>query len=334
MNLNTNMNKPKILFACPIADAEAKARIERYAEVVEIAAATEEAVLANLDGIEGLIVPYTQHAVITRAVLDCGRQLKLVGTTYGGTRQNVDDAYAMEKGLTVIHTGASRPRPMAEFTLGLILSSLMHIHNFHHAMRSGDAWPRTKFPRGRILHDRAVGIIGLGRIGQGIVELLRGFTTRLYVCSRHLGPEEAREMGVVNLPLDEIFAQCEVVVLTGGYTAETHHLIRKQHFDRMRPGGLFVNIARGKMVHEREMIEALAQRDLYLALDVFEEEPLPADSPLRSSDRVLLVPHRGNNAIEFEQRWQCLADEIERFCTGQRPESALTPQRLRDMSES
>jgi len=123
-------------------------------------------------------------------------------------------------------------------------------------------------------------------------------------------------------------------VLAGGYTPDTHHMIRKSHFERIPPGALFVNIARGKMVDEQEMIEALAQHEFYLALDVFEEEPLAADSPLRQSDRVLLVPHRGNNAIEFEERWPCLADEIERFCTGKRPESALTVERLRVMSES
>jgi D-3-phosphoglycerate dehydrogenase len=328
------MTKPKILFACPIADAEAKARIEHYAEVVEIAPATEEAVLEHLDGMEGLIVPFTPQPVITRAVLDRGKQLKLVGTTYGGTRQNVDDRYAVEKGLTVIHTGASRPRPMAEFTLGLILSSLMHIHSFHHAMCSGEAWPRSKYPRGRILQDRAVGIVGLGLIGEGILELLRPFTNKLFVYSRHLSDADSRQKGVERLALDDLFSRCEIVVLAGGYTPETHHLIRRQHFDRMPAGGLFVNIARGKMVHEQEMIEALQSRDIYLALDVFEEEPLAAESPLRSNDRVLLVPHRGNNAIEFEQRWQCLADEIERFYTGQCPQSALTLERLSVMSES
>jgi D-3-phosphoglycerate dehydrogenase / 2-oxoglutarate reductase len=328
------MSKPKILFTCQIADADAKRRIERCAEVIEIAEATEAAVLAHLDGVEGVIVPFTQQQVITHAVLDQGRDLKLVGTTYGGTRQNVDDRYALEKGLVVIHTGASRPRPMAEFTLVLVLSSLMHIHAFHHAMRSGEAWPRFKFPRGRILQGRAVGIIGLGLIGEGLLDLLRPFTDRLFVSSRHLSDEDSRRKGVERLELDDLFARCEVVILAGGYTPATHHLIRKRHFERMPPGGLFVNIARGKMVHEQEMIEALAQRDIYLALDVFEEEPLPADSPLRASDRVLLVPHRGNNAIEFEQRWQCLADEIERFCAGERPHSALTLERLDTMSES
>ncbi len=328
------MSKPKYLFACSIADPDAKARIEQYVELIELPEATEAALLQNLEGVEGIIVPYTATPVITRQVIDRGTALKLVGTTYGGTRQNIDDQYAVQRGLTVIHTGPSRPRPMAEFTLGLILSSLMHIHNYHHDMRSGEAWPRFKYPRGRLLSNRTVGVIGLGLIGDGILELLRGFTDRLYVYSRHLGDADAQAKGVRNLALDELFATCEVVILAGGYTPETHHMIRKSHFERMQPGALFVNIARGKMVHQQEMIEALSQCDIYLALDVFEEEPLPADSPLRESDRVLLVPHRGNNAIEFEQRWQCLAGEIERFCTGQRPETALTLQRIRVMSES
>ena len=328
------MSKPKILFACQVADPGAKARMERYVEVIEISEATEQAVLSHIEGVEGLIVPYTKDKVITRQVIDRGGSLKIVGTTYGGTRQNVEDQYAVQQGLTVIHTGASRPRPMAEFTLGLILSSLMHIHNYHHDMRSGDAWPRFKYPRGRILRDRAVGIIGLGLIGEGILELLRPFTSKLYVHSRHLSKADAEAKGVEKLDLDAVFATCEVVVLAGGYTPDTHHMIRKPHFERMQPGALFVNIARGKMVHEQEMIEALGQREIYLALDVFEEEPLAADSPLRENDRVLLVPHRGNNAIEFEERWQCLADEIERYYTGQRPESALTIERLRVMSES
>jgi len=157
---------------------------------------------------------------------------------------------------------------------------------------------------------------------------------RLRVLSLNHSTVLVRIRRVENLEFDALFAACEVVVLAGGYTPDTHHMIRKSHFERIPPGALFVNIARGKMVDEQEMIEALAQHEFYLALDVFEEEPLAADSPLRQSDRVLLVPHRGNNAIEFEERWPCLADEIERFCTGKRPESALTVERLRVMSES
>lgn len=326
--------KPKIVFACKIADAAARARLAAVCDISEIETADPAELARHVTDATGLIVPYTADPLITRAVMDAAPQLRLVGTTYGGVRQNVDDVYALAKGLTVIHTGASRVRPMAEYTLGLILSSLLQIHNYHHYMRSGEAWPRTKFPRTRLLHGRSAGVIGYGRIGQGIAEMLRAFTGDLSVQSNHLTDAAARTAGLEKRELDDIFRECEVIVLAGGYNPSTHHLIRRRHFDLMREDALFVNIARGKMVHEAEMTAAVQERPLYLALDVFEEEPLPADSPLRLSDRVLMTPHRANNPIEFEQRWQTLADEIETFCAGRTPESALTPERAAVMSES
>ncbi len=113
----------------------------------------EGEVLSNIAGKSGVVVPYTANMLITRAVIDHGTDLQLVGSTYGGTRQNIEDIYCLEKGLTVIHTGASRPRPMAEYTLGLILSSLLHLHNYNLYMRTTEPWPRFKYGRSRILHN-------------------------------------------------------------------------------------------------------------------------------------------------------------------------------------
>jgi phosphoglycerate dehydrogenase-like enzyme len=326
--------KPKIVFACKIADAPARARLDAVCEVVEIETTDPAEPARHATDATGIIVPFTADPLLTPTVMDAAPQLRLVGTTYGGVRQNVDDVYALAKGLTVIHTGASRVTPMAEYTLSLILSSLLQIHNYHHYMRSGEAWPRTKFPRTRLLHGRSAGVIGYGRIGQGIAEMLRAFTDDLSVQSNHLTGAAAEAAELKKRELDDIFRSCEVIVLAGGYNPSTHHLIRRRHFDLMREDALFVNIARGKMVNEAEMTAAVQERPIYLALDVFEEEPLPADSPLRASDRVLLTPHRANNPIEFEQRWQTLADEIEAFCAGRTPESALTPERAAVMSES
>lgn len=326
--------KPKYLFMCKIADQEAKSRLERYVDVVEVDSTRYEDVLANVEGKDGLVVPYTDHMLVDKAVLEKGSGLKLVGSTYGGVRQNIDADAAMAKGLTVIHTGASRPRPMAEYALALTLSSLLQIHNYHHYMRSGEAWPRGKYPRTKILFKRKVGVAGLGRIGRGIVELFKCFTDEIAVFSRHLSAEDASALGVEKMELDELFASCEIVLLAGGYTKETHHMVGAKQFELMPDGALFVNIARGGMVDQKAMIEAVQRRDIYLALDVFENEPLEADSPLRGNDRVLITPHRANNSIEFERRWQCLADEIERFATGLKPESALSPERAGTMSES
>ncbi len=326
--------KPKILFACKIADEHARARMEAVCNVVEVETADPAELARHVGDVSGIIVPFTPEPVLTREVMEVAPNLRLVGTTYGGVRQNVDDTYALDKGLTVIHTGASRVQPMAEYTLALILSSLLQIHNYHHYMRSGEAWPRTKYPRTRMLQGRSVGVIGYGRIGQGIVELLRNFTADISVQSNHLTETEAKAAGLNKCDLDGIFRACEVIVLAGGYNPSTHPLIRRRHFDLMRENALFVNIARGKMVNEAEMTAAVQERPIYLALDVFEEEPLPANSPLRESDQVLITPHRANNPIEFEQRWQTLADELERFARGETPESALTPKRAAAMSES
>ena len=328
------MSKPVYLFMCKIPDADAKARMAQYIEVVEVDDASEAAILANLDGKTGLIVPFSREQIVTPAVLDAGTSLELVGTTYGGTRQNVADTYALEKGLTLIHTGPSRVRPMAEYTLALVLTALTQIHNYHHYMRSGDAWPRMRFGRTRILHKRSVGIVGLGLIGRGIVEILRSFTDDISVRSNHLSDEEAKAMGVQKRDLNTIFAECEVIILAGGYTPETHHMVGAEQFALMQDDALFVNIARGKMVDEAAMTAAVQSRPVFLALDVFEEEPLAANSPLRESDRVLMAPHRANAPIEFEQRWQCLADQIEAFYSDKSPETALTPERARAMSAS
>lgn len=326
--------KPKIVFACKISDEEAKKRISQYADIVEIQTGDMQALLDHIQDAEGVIVPYTNEKLITKEIIDAGRNLKIVGATYGGTRQNIDDEYAIEKGLTVIHTGGSRPRPMAEYTLALVLSSLMQIHNYHHYMRSGDAWPRDKYGRARILQNRRVGVIGAGLIGKGIMELFKVFTDDIYVYSRHLTDREEEQLGVHKLELNEVFEKCEIIILASGYTPETHHMIGREQFDKMQKEAIFVNIARGKMVNQKDMIQAVNSKEIYLALDVFEEEPLEADSELRFNDRVLLTPHRANNTREFEQRWQCLADEIELYYSGKTPASALTLERAKTMSSS
>ena len=327
--------KPKLLSLCEVADAGAFARIEALFDVT-VAKITDEAELAAaIPGYEALIVPFTASMLVSERVIDAAPGLKLIASSYGGTRQNIADIYALEKGITVIHTGASRERPMAEYTLALVLSSLLRINCYHADMTlGGEVWPRMKYPRTRILHNRPVAVIGYGRIGRAVVSLFRCFTDRIAVVSRHMTAEEARSAGLVKMELTESFAGNEIIILAGGSNAETFHMIGAEQFAAMREDALFVNIARGKMVDQAAMIAAAESKNIFLALDVFENEPLEADSPLRKLDRVLLTPHRANNSIEFEERWKCLAGELECFAAGGVPESVLTIDRAKVMSES
>ena len=127
----------KLLSLCPIADAEIAQLIAKYYEIDVMSEPTEEKVFEAIAPYDAVIVPYTGPMLISERVIDAGKNLKLIASTYGGTRQNIADIYALEKGITIIHTGASRERPMAEYTLGLVLSSLLRINNYHHDMVSG-----------------------------------------------------------------------------------------------------------------------------------------------------------------------------------------------------
>ncbi len=325
-----------IVFACKIEDPKARERILKLGQIVEAPEAdTPEKLLAASQDAGAIIVPYTSQMLITRELIDSLPSLRLVGSTYGGVRQNIDELHALEKGICVIHTGPTRIRPMAEYTLTLALSALTQVSNYHHYMRSGDAWPRAKFGRTRILHNRKVGIIGYGWIGQGIAQLFKSFTNDIQIYSKHSPADALRAQGFEKaFSLEALFEQCEVIILAGGYTPETHHMIRGTHFEAMSDEALFINIARGKMVHQAEMIEVAQRKPIYLALDVFENEPLEADSPLRHNDRYLIAPHRANAPREFEERWKYVADELERFTSGQSPETALSEERAKVMSES
>ena len=172
------MKKIALLSLGPIADPAARERIARWCDITETTDISEEALFGLIPEFEAVIVPFTAEQLVSRRVIDAGTKLRLIASTYGGTRQNIEDLYALEKGITLIHTGATRARPMAEYTLGLILSSLLRIHNYHHDMVSGEAWPRFKYPRTRILSGRTAAVIGYGRIGSAIAELLKGFARK------------------------------------------------------------------------------------------------------------------------------------------------------------
>ena len=325
--------KKRLLSLCPIADEQARNDLAEFYEITELEKCTEEELFGRAGSFEALIVPYTAGMLVSERVIDKASNLEIIASSYGGTRQNIADIHAIRKGIAVLHTGASRERPMAEYTLGLVLCSLLRIANYHHDMCGGE-WPRFKYPRSRILKDRKVAVVGYGRIGKAIVSLFRCFTEDISVVSRHLTPADAAADNVKPVTLDEAFANSEVIILSGGNTPENRHLVGAEQFALMRKDALFVNIARGAMVDEAAMAAAAAERPIFLALDVFETEPLPADSPLRNRENVLLTPHRANNSIEFEERWKCLAADLVMLARGGHPDSVLTEERAGTMSES
>ncbi len=317
-----NHNQLKIVLATPIPvmqipELQTTAKqLDTLGQVVVSSAATEEALLQLAEEAQVMIVPWTKSPLVTQAVLEKAKQLKLVTATYGGLRQNVDVDAALAHGVKLSCTGPARARSVAEFTLALMLASLLHVCRIHHTMRTQRNFPRFGYTRQ--LSGRKVGIIGVGHIARDLITLLKPFEVDLAVCSRHLSGEKARELGAVNLTLHELLKRSEVVVVLTGLTDQTVHMIGAHELAMMPDGALIVNTSRGKIIDEKALVNELQKGRLSAALDVFEEEPLTSNSPLRDLPNVVHTAHSANSTMEMDiNRWTFAVEEVRRFMKGE-----------------
>ena len=225
-------------------------------------------------------------------VLRAARRLKLLHK-WGVGVDNLDLETARACGITVARTAGSNAIPVAEFTLGLMISALRNLSYGHAELKKG-VWRGGRLPRDSfLLSGKTVGIIGFGAIGKALARLLSGFSCRILYTKRHpLPAEEDALLGVASAPLPELLAQSDVVTLHCPLTSETTGLINRDTLQLMRPHAILVNVARGGVVVEPDLIWALRERIIHAAAtDVFDTEPLPPDSPLLGLDNLVVTPH-------------------------------------------
>src|SRR2546429_36815 len=189
----------------------------------------------------------------------------------------------------------------AEHAMGLLLGLVRHIPWAAEAMRRGE-WDRKRF-EGTELRGKTIGIVGLGRIGGHVGQLARAFGMQRVGHDPYLAPERAAELQIKLLPLEQLLQQADVVTLHVAYTEQTHHRINAERLALMKRSGVLVNTARGELVDEGALAEAIrAKRIAGAAIDVFAVEPLPADSPLRQLPGVILTPHLAASTAEAQER--------------------------------
>lgn len=199
----------------------------------------------------------------------------------------------IEQGLVVTNWGGSISATVAECTLMLILMALRGASHWAVAMHSDGAW-KNGDPVTQSLLGRRVGIHGFGSISQCLVPMLRPFTSRIQAYSPNMPDVIFSSLGVKRLAsLEELFAESDVVVELAAGTAENYHLVTERHLRMIPEGGVFVNAGRGCVVDKDGLLRVARDGRLQIALDVFEQEPLPSDSPLRGLPNVTLLPHLG-----------------------------------------
>jgi phosphoglycerate dehydrogenase-like enzyme len=228
------------------------------------------------------------HPVVSRSTL-AGRRVPRLIARLGVGVDNIDVDACTERGVLVTTTPDSVRRPVAAGTMAFVLALAHRLPDMDRHMRAGG------FDRfGHIgvgLRGRVLGIVGVGNVGRELVELARPFGFRIRAADPYASKATLPD-GVELVPLDELLAESDFVVVLCPLTDETRGLIDARRLALMRPQAFLINVARGPIVDQAALTETLRRRRLAgAALDVFEEEPLDPDDPLRSLDNVILSPH-------------------------------------------
>ena len=253
------------------------------------------------------------------AVLEAGRTLKLLHK-WGVGVDNLDLEAARRLGVKVARTTGSNAVPVAELTIGLMISTLRNMAAAAAELAQG-RWAGGNFARPAfLLSGKTVGLVGFGAIGQAVARLLRGFGCTV-LCSkeRPLDPAAEAAHGVRHVPLAELLAESDVVSLHCPLTPATAGLIDRAALQSMKPTAILVNVARGGVVVEPDLVWALQNKVIHAAaMDVFETEPLPSDSPLIGIEGLTLTPHIAAICADtFEPTVRQMFGNIERVSRGE-----------------
>ena len=258
-------------------------------EVDDFAGEPRASLMRALPGAAALIV--RSGTTVDAELLDAAEDLQVVGRAGVGV-DNIDLEEATRRGIAVLNAPGGNTLSTAELAFGLLLAAARHIPAAERSLREG-RWDRKSF-RGVQLHGRRLGVVGAGRIGSEVVARAKAFGMEVVVHDPYVPRERAEDLGVELVDLDVLLERADAVTLHAPLTDDTRGMIGAAELDRMRDGALLVNAARGGLVVEEALAEALAEGRLAgAALDVYGEEPPPEDHPLREAPNLVMTPHLG-----------------------------------------
>jgi D-3-phosphoglycerate dehydrogenase len=228
---------------------------------------------------------------VTRQVIEAAPKLRVIGRAGIGV-DNVDVPAATARGIAVVNTPEGNNITTAEHAIALLVALARHIPQATASMKAGK-WEKNAF-QGLELYNRTLGVIGLGNIGRIVAERGRGLGLRVIAYDPFISPEVAQRVDVELCELDELLARADILTVHVPKTKETTGLLGAEAFRKTKKGVLVVNAARGGIVDEAALLEALGDgRVAGAALDVFVQEPPPKDHPLVAHPRVICTPHLG-----------------------------------------
>ncbi len=293
------MTPPKVL----IADAISQRGVDELArdgaiEVVIKAGLSEKELVHLIPDFSALVV--RSQTKVTADVLNAGTKLRVVGRAGVGV-DNVDVETATRRGIIILNAPGGNTVSTAEHAFSLLLSAARKIPQADANVRSKN-WDKKNF-EGVELYNKTLGVIGMGRIGSELSRRAIAFGMRVIAYDPYLSATRARSLQVELLDeLDDLLTSADFISLHTPLTADTRHILNVARLQKTKRGVRIINCARGGLIDEAALVMALQNGDVACAaLDVFEIEPLPADSPLRGAPNLVLTPHLGASTAEAQE---------------------------------
>ena len=323
------MAKPKVLFT-RMLPGPAMDRLREEAELTlnqENRPLTAAELLELVRGKDGILTLLNDS--VNKTVLEAGRPSLKVVSNYAVGFNNIDVKAATGMGVLVTNTPGVLTEATADLAWSLIMAIARRVVEGDHYMRAGrfKGW-EPELLLGSDVFGKTIGIIGLGRIGEAVARRAHGFSMRvLYYNSTRLEPDQEKILGVTYAPLAQLLAESDYVSIHTPLTPATHHLIGANELRMMKRTAYLINTARGPVVDEAALVQALREQWIAGAgLDVYENEPAMAPG-LAELDNVVLLPHLGSATRETRERMAAMAvDDLLAGVRGERPRNLVNPE--------
>ncbi len=289
--------------------------------------------LRNIPDVDAVILPWHTD-VMDREAIGIASHLQVIGR-HGVGYDNIDLEAATERGIYVTFTPVLAPT-MADTTFALLMAAARRIPQADQFVKAGHwtiggEWVPWKF-LGLDLHHKTLGIIGCGRVGAGVARRAHGFDMRILYHDEEERPDVEADTGAKKASLEKLLRESDFVSVTCALNEQTRGLLGARQFAIMKPTAVLVNTARGPVLDQAALVEALKTGRIAAAgLDVFVEEPIPPGDPLLGLENVVVLPHIGSATQEMRCKMGVtVAEDVVRVLTGKEPTYLLNP-KVRDV---
>ena len=230
---------------------------------------------------------------LDKNILSKAKKLKAIINVESNFMDNMDYDYCFKNGIHVIATSPVFSKPVAEMALGMTLSLLRNIHNAHSDfIKAQEKYGLESNLQASLLSEKKIGLLGFGDLAKSLYPLLLPFTKDINVYDPWIPQKKIKQLGFKSMSLNEMFKNCEIIYVLAAVTTKNKNLIDKKLLNKMRSNSLFILMSRAAVVNFKDLIKRVKKGDIFVATDVFPEEPVTKKDPIRKVKNILFSAHR------------------------------------------